>query len=300
MVGLAHAAARRGHGPKWLDWPWVNDHYERDRHRVRRARLRSSAGRVLWGLVLALPLGVARARAGAGCTWPDDRGDRRAVHHPVARGVRVLLPVHRPVARARRSSRWSLYTLLILVRNVLVGLDARAGRRARGGGGNGLLADAPPVRGRAAARGAHDHGRVRIATVTTIGLVTVAAIVGQGGLGPAHVHSTASRPRLPTPLTVGDAARGRVRGRGRRLAARRAAARHAVAPPAGGLSGAVVPRCRSGTGSQRRPLVGRRGDPAPRCPAPPDVRRRRCSSRCWSRCPSACCSVTCDAAAPSR
>ena len=93
------------------------------------------------------------------------------------------------------------YTLLILVRNIVVGLDAvpedareaatamgfRAWRRL-------LEVDLPlamPV----------ILAGLRVATVTTIGLVTVTAVLGQGGLGQLILEGLIRD--FPTPLVVG-------------------------------------------------------------------------------------------------
>jgi osmoprotectant transport system permease protein len=75
------------------------------------------------------------------------------------------------------------YTLLILIRNILAGLDGvpadvTEAARAMGFSGRALLwrVELPlalPV----------IIAGIRVATVTTIGLVTVCAIIGQGGLG---------------------------------------------------------------------------------------------------------------------
>lgn len=75
------------------------------------------------------------------------------------------------------------YTLLILVRNILAGLDAVPAdvREAADGMGHTgvqrlLRVDLPLALPLALAG-------VRIATVTTVGLVTVTALIGEGGLG---------------------------------------------------------------------------------------------------------------------
>ncbi len=75
------------------------------------------------------------------------------------------------------------YTLLILIRNMLAGLDGvpadvTEAARAMGFGGRAMLwrVELPlalPI----------IVAGIRVATVTTIGLVTVTAIIGQGGLG---------------------------------------------------------------------------------------------------------------------
>ena len=76
------------------------------------------------------------------------------------------------------------YTLLILIRNIVAGDRRRAPTGARGGRRHGLrrrgdLFSASTCRWR---RRSIVAG-IRIATVTTIGLVTVTALVGQGGYG---------------------------------------------------------------------------------------------------------------------
>jgi osmoprotectant transport system permease protein len=77
----------------------------------------------------------------------------------------------------------TLYTLLILVRNIVTGLDGVPEDVLDAADGMGyrrtrrLVAVEIPLAVPAIIAG------LRIATVTTIGLVTVTAIVGQGGLG---------------------------------------------------------------------------------------------------------------------
>lgn len=75
------------------------------------------------------------------------------------------------------------YTLLILIRNIVEGLhavpeDAKEAARAMGYSGRQLLLGVEiPLAIPAVMAG------LRIATVTTIGLVTVTALIGKGGLG---------------------------------------------------------------------------------------------------------------------
>ena len=95
------------------------------------------------------------------------------------------------------------YTLFILVRNIVAGLDSVP----------------PEVREAAAGLG---YGRaqmlwrvelplamplivagVRVAAVTTVGLVTVAAVIGQGGLGSLILRGLRQFSTFPTPAYVG-------------------------------------------------------------------------------------------------
>jgi len=93
------------------------------------------------------------------------------------------------------------YTLLILVRNMILGLDAVPNEVRESARGMGyrpavqLLRIELPLAVPAIVAG------VRIATVTTIGLVTVTALIGQGGLGKLILDGLTRDFR--TPLVVG-------------------------------------------------------------------------------------------------
>jgi osmoprotectant transport system permease protein len=93
------------------------------------------------------------------------------------------------------------YTLLILVRNIVVGLTAVPADVREAARGMGyrtlpeLLAIDLPLAVPAIMAG------IRIATVTTIGLVTVTALIGEGGLG-SLIYDGLLRD-FKTPLVVG-------------------------------------------------------------------------------------------------
>jgi osmoprotectant transport system permease protein len=113
----------------------------------------------------------------------------------------VFLVPYTGLARATAVIPLALYTWIILVRNTLVGLDNVSADVVESATGLGyppwrrLLRIQLPLATPAILAG------VRIATVTTIGLIPVAAIVGQGGLG-ALMTDGFQRDFL-TPLTVG-------------------------------------------------------------------------------------------------
>jgi osmoprotectant transport system permease protein len=94
------------------------------------------------------------------------------------------------------------YTLLILIRNIVTGLDGVPAdvREAAQGMGFGrarqLLRIELPLAAPVIVAG------IRIATVTTIGLVTVTALIGQGGLGQLILEGLNRDFR--TPLVVGS------------------------------------------------------------------------------------------------
>lgn len=168
-------------GPgSWVWWDWVGRHGD-TLYAAGREHVILTFWAVALGLVLALPIGVAAFR------W------RR--FQPVALGVTgaiftvpsialfaLLVPI---TGLGRTTAEIGLvgYTLLILVRNVVAGLEAVPAdvrEAARGMGltpGRTLLRVELPLAVPAIVAGA------RIATVTTIGLVTVTALIGQGGFG---------------------------------------------------------------------------------------------------------------------
>ena len=93
------------------------------------------------------------------------------------------------------------YTLLILIRNIVAGLDGVPPEVREAAQGMGyrrlrqLFSVELPLALPAIVAG------IRIATVTTIGLITVTALIGQGGLGQFMIDGFQRDFR--TPLTVG-------------------------------------------------------------------------------------------------
>ncbi|MET9514809.1 ABC transporter permease [Streptomyces sp. NPDC002994] len=136
---------------------------------------------VLLGLVLAVPLAVA-ARRRRGAAGPVLGVTTVLYTIPSLAMFSLLLPVY-------GLSAWLviaglvLYSLTLLVRNILAGLRAvpEETRQAARGMGYGpvrlLLAVELPLAFPAAMAG------LRIATVSAVSLVTIGAIVGYGGLG---------------------------------------------------------------------------------------------------------------------
>ncbi|MBO8202629.1 ABC transporter permease [Streptomyces smyrnaeus] len=132
-------------------------------------------------LLLALPLAVAARR------WRAARAPALAVTTilytvPSLAMFALLLPVF-GLSAAVVVTGLVLYSLTVLVRNILAGLDAvpgeaREAARGMGYGSGRLLFEVElPLALPALLAG------VRIATVTAVSLTTVGAIVGYGGLG---------------------------------------------------------------------------------------------------------------------
>ena len=164
----------------WVRWDWVGRNHDVLLDAVRQ-HVELTVIAVAVGFALALPLGIAATR------W-------RRLEAPVLAVTGVLYTVPSLALFAllipwtglsRTTAEIGLvgYTLLILVRNIVAGLDSVPAevREAAAGMGFGrvrqLLRVELPLAVPAIVAG------LRIATVTTIGLVTVTALIGQGGLG---------------------------------------------------------------------------------------------------------------------
>jgi osmoprotectant transport system permease protein len=179
-------------------WSWIGDHLDDiGRYLVQHVQLTSLA--VLFGLLLAFPLALASIR------WPR-------LYGPVLGFTGVLFTIPSLalfillIPFTGLSIRTSLigltiYTLLILVRNMVEGLrgvdrDVREAAQAMGySRARQLFRVELPLALPVIMAG------VRIATVTTIGLVTVTALIGWGGLGQLFIEGFTLN--FTTPIVVG-------------------------------------------------------------------------------------------------
>lgn len=94
------------------------------------------------------------------------------------------------------------YTLLILIRNILTGLDSVSDDVREAARGMGYTRTAMLWRVEVPLALPSIVAGIRIATVTTVGLVTIAALLTQGGLGGLILDGIDRR--FPTPLMVGS------------------------------------------------------------------------------------------------
>jgi osmoprotectant transport system permease protein len=185
-------------GGTLIDWSWVNDHTTEIWQRVQE-HLTLVGWSLFWGLLLALPLAVLAHR------FHVLRGPALSVTGilytiPSLAAFSLLLP-YTGLSQSTAIIPLTTYTLLILMRNVLAGLDGVAGDVLEAAHGMGysprrqLLAVELPLAVPAIMAG------LRIAAVTLIGLVPIAALVGQGGLGTLILDGF--NRDFQTPLTVG-------------------------------------------------------------------------------------------------
>jgi osmoprotectant transport system permease protein len=200
LPGVVQTPPVAANGPEsWVWWEWVGGHTD-DITAALQEHVELTAIAIAVGLVIAVPLGVACFR------W-------RRLYSPVLAVTGVLYTIPSlalfallipATGLSRTTAEIGLvgYTLLILVRNVVTGLDAvapdvREAARAMGfGPTRQLLRVELPLAVPAIVAG------IRIATVTTIGLVTITALIGQGGLG-RLIYDGLQRD-FKTPLVVGS------------------------------------------------------------------------------------------------
>jgi osmoprotectant transport system permease protein len=182
----------------WIRWSWVSGHLDVIAAAlVQHVQLTLIA--VVLGLVIAVPLGLVAWRN------PIFRGPIFTFTGilytvPSLALFSMLLPFTGLTVLTAEIGLVS-YTLLILVRNIVVGLNSVPDdvREAARGMGYRPLAELVridlPLAIPAIVAG------IRIATVTTIGLVTVTALIGEGGLGSLILDGLIRD--FKTPLVVG-------------------------------------------------------------------------------------------------
>jgi osmoprotectant transport system permease protein len=162
------------------NWEWVFDHSGLFGERLLQ-HLYLTALAVVIGLLISLPLAILayrRRRLYAPVTWVT--GTLYTI--PSLALLALLVPITQLSTLTAEIALVS-YTLLILIRNTVTGLlsvpeDVKEAARGMGYTSGQLLWKVEmPLAMPAIVAG------IRIATVTTIGLVTVTALIGRGGLG---------------------------------------------------------------------------------------------------------------------
>jgi osmoprotectant transport system permease protein len=184
-------------GSSWIDWSWVNDHTTEISTRLREHIVLALLA-LLYGLVIALPLAILASR-------------KRRLLRPILSVTGVLYTIPSLAAFAfllpftglsRETALIPLtaYSLLILVRNVVTGLDGVPAEVVEAARGMGYSAPRQLVQIELPLAVPAIIAGIRIAAVTLIGLVPVAALIGQGGLGAMMLDGFQRDFR--TPITV--------------------------------------------------------------------------------------------------
>lgn len=179
-------------------WSWVMDHADDIVARLgQHVELTGLA--LLFGFAIAFPLALAAIR------WPRLYGPSLATTGVLftipSLALFILLIPFTGLSIATSLIGLTIYTLLILFRNIVEGLrgvprDVREAARAMGySRAWQLLTVELPIALPVIVAG------IRIAAITTIGLVTVTALIGQGGLGQLFISGFTLH--FTTPLIVG-------------------------------------------------------------------------------------------------
>ena len=164
----------------WINWGWLSSHVPLFEDALQQ-HLTLTAIAIFGGLVLSLPLGVAAHR------WGVLRNPVLAVSEifytiPSIALFALLIPYTGLTAVTAEIGLIG-YTVLILVRNVMVGLEAVPPDVIDAANGMGYRPLARLVQIELPLALPAIIAGIRIATVTTIGLVTITALIGLGGLG---------------------------------------------------------------------------------------------------------------------
>ena len=182
-----------------MRWDWVRDHGD-DILAATRQHVELTLIAVALGLLISFPLGLAARK------WRRSAGPILGLTGvlftiPSLALFALLVPL---TGLSRTTAEIGLvgYTLLILVRNIVAGLDGVPDDVREAAQGMGFRPLAQLVRVEIPLALPAIVAGIRIATVTTIGLVTVTGLIGQGGLG-AFIIEGINRD-FRTPLVVGS------------------------------------------------------------------------------------------------
>jgi osmoprotectant transport system permease protein len=182
----------------WIWWHWVGTHLDEIRARLHEHVVLTLLA-VGIGFAIAFPLAILSQR------WRRLYGPTLAVTSalytlPSVALFGLMIPIT-GLSRTTAVVPLVLYTLLLLVRNVVAGLDGVPAEVLDAADGMGytrmrrLVSVELPIALPAIVAG------LRIAFVSTIGLVTVTALIGQGGLGRFIVDG--EQRDFRTPIVVG-------------------------------------------------------------------------------------------------
>lgn len=182
----------------WIDWNWVRDSTDE----ILDALVSHIVLTVMSlgiGMVIALPLAVLASRKR--WIYPPLLGFTGALYTIPSLALFALLIPYTGLSRTSALIPLTSYTLLILVRNTVAGLDAVPPSVREAAAGMGYSPFASLVRVELPLALPTIVAGVRIATVTVIGLVTVTALIGQQNLGQLMLDGLGRDFR--SPLTVG-------------------------------------------------------------------------------------------------
>lgn len=183
---------------RWLWWPWIGDNVEMIRRDLW-VHIELTAIAVVAGLVVSLPVGIWAQRRPA-LLGPVLGGAAVLYTIPALAAFAVLIP-YTGSGNLTAVIPLTAYTLLILVRNIVTGLDGVPAEALEAADAMGLTRSQRLRRLELPLALPAIMAGVRVATVSTIGMLTIAALVGLGGLG--HLIMVGLNRPIRTAVTVG-------------------------------------------------------------------------------------------------
>ena len=164
----------------WIRWDWVRDHTDVISERLV-AHLELTGISLAIGLVIALPLGVACFRWRR--VYPVVLGVAGVVYTIPSLALFAMLIPFTGLSRTTSIVPLVSYTLLILVRNVVAGLQSVPEDVRESAVGMGFSSARQLVRIELPLALPAIIAGIRITSVTTIGLVTITSLIGEESLG---------------------------------------------------------------------------------------------------------------------
>ena len=182
----------------WVSWSWVGDHLDVIAASLRE-HLELTLVSVLLGFVLSVPVAVLAHRL----RWlrPIAVAVSGVLYTVPSLAAFALLIPWTGLSRATAVIPLVAYTSVIFVRATLTGLDGVPADVLDAADGMGITARRRLLTVELPLALPTIMAGLRLATVTTVGLVTVTALLGYGGLG--KLFNDAFTRDFRTPLTVG-------------------------------------------------------------------------------------------------
>jgi osmoprotectant transport system permease protein len=182
----------------WINWDWLSTHIPL-LTRMLTAHIELTVIAVGVGFVISLPVGVIAQRV-IPLRGPILTIDGILYTIPSIALFSLLIPYTGLTTLTSEIGLVS-YVLLILTRNVVVGLDAVPRDVIDAADGMGYRPFARLIRVELPLAFPTIFAGIRIATVTTIGLITITAVIGQDSLGQLILQGLTDN--FHTPLVVG-------------------------------------------------------------------------------------------------
>ena len=188
-------------GQQLFDWSWVHENLDLITTALTQ-HIGLTVRAVTYGFLLSLPVAVLLRRF----RWLQAPVLGAASIFYTIPGIAALFilgPYTGYISQATIDIVLTTYTLLILIRNIVTGLDQVSPDVREAARGMGLSSTQMLVHVELPLALPSILAGLRIATVTTIGLATLASFVSQGGLGDLIIVQGMSR-QFPTAVIVGS------------------------------------------------------------------------------------------------